>query len=152
MHHVKCAMLSLLCSFMFFAGHAVLAAEHAANSVEQLIQLEKQSWEAWKNQDDAFFRSFLSDDHVEMGFGGPADKATVVNAIASHVCHVSSYSVDAFRTTVLSADTVLVNYHAAQDTTCGSAKVPSPVWVSSLYQRRGKHWLNVMYQQTQADK
>jgi hypothetical protein len=119
---------------------------------EKLVQFEKQSWEAWKNQDETFFQNFLSDNHVEVGFSGPAGKSAVIAGIASHVCHVKTYSVDAFTLTVLSADTALLNYHAAQDTLCGNAPVPSPVWVSSLYQRRGKRWLNVMYQQTQTGK
>jgi hypothetical protein len=31
---------------------------------ETLINLEKQSWEAWKRRDGKFFQDFLSDDHV----------------------------------------------------------------------------------------
>jgi hypothetical protein len=33
---------------------------------KELIALEKQSWEAWKNRDGDFFDRFLSDDHVEI--------------------------------------------------------------------------------------
>ena len=42
---------------------------------EHLIKLEKQSWEAWKNRDGKFFQDFLSDNHVEVGFGGLTNKA-----------------------------------------------------------------------------
>jgi hypothetical protein len=45
---------------------------------EHLIKLEKQSWEAWKKHDSKFFQDFLSDDHVEVGFGGLTNKAEVV--------------------------------------------------------------------------
>ena len=37
---------------------------------ENLIKLEKQSWEAWKNRDGKFYQDFLSDDHQEIGAGG----------------------------------------------------------------------------------
>jgi len=37
---------------------------------ETLVNLEKQSWEAWKKRDGKFFQEFLSDDHAEVGFGG----------------------------------------------------------------------------------
>src|SRR4051794_28666771 len=41
------------------------------NTLEDtLIALEKKSWEAWKNRDGKFFDEFLSDDHLEVGFGG----------------------------------------------------------------------------------
>jgi hypothetical protein len=150
---MKRLVFAILASLTILLSAAVSGSTNDTPALkENLVRLEKQSWEAWKNQDDAFFKGFLSDDHVEVGFSGPADKAAVIAGIASHVCHVKSYSVDTFTLTTLYADTALLNYHAAQDTTCGTAAVPSPVWVSSIYQKRGKRWLNIVYQQTQAGK
>jgi len=119
---------------------------------ETLINLEKQSWEAWKKRDGKFFQDFLSDDHVEVGFGGVTNKATVVAGVASPVCVVKSYMVEKFELTMIDANTALLTYHAEQDTNCGGNAVPSPVWASSLYVRRGGHWLNAFYQQTQTRK
>lgn len=119
---------------------------------ETLIGLEKQSWEAWKKRDGKFFEKFLSDDHVEVGFGGRTNKATVVAGVASPVCVVKSYAVENFELTKLDANTAVLTYHAEQDTTCGGNAVPSPVWASSLYVRRGNRWLNALYQQTQTGK
>lgn len=116
---------------------------------EKLTTLERRSWEAWKNRDGSFFHGFLADDHVEVGFGGLTDKANVVAGVSSPNCVVKSYSLDRFALTVFDANTALLNYHAAQDTTCFGNAVPSPVWVSSLYVRRGDRWLNALYQQTQ---
>jgi hypothetical protein len=119
---------------------------------ETLINLEKQSWEAWQKRDGKFFQEFLSDDHVEVGFGGLTNKARVVAGVASPVCVVKSYAVEKFELTMIDANTALLNYHAEQDTDCGGNAVPSPVWVSSLYVKRGGHWLNAFYQQTQTRK
>jgi hypothetical protein len=119
---------------------------------EILINLEKQSWEAWKKRDGKFFQGFLSDDHVEVGFNGVTNKAMVVTGVASPVCVVKSYTVEKFELTVIDAKTALLTYHAEQDTNCGGNAVPSPVWASSLYVRRGGHWLNAFYQQTQTRK
>jgi hypothetical protein len=47
------------------------------------------------------------------------------------------------------ANTALLIYHAAQDTTCRGIAVQIPVWATSLYIRRGDRWFNVFYQQTQ---
>jgi hypothetical protein len=119
---------------------------------EILVNLEKQSWEAWKNHDGKFFQDFLSDDHVELGSGGPASKAAVVNMVGGTACSVKSYAVDHFELTMLSSDTALLTYHAAQDTTCGGKPVPSPVWVSSLFVKHGDRWLNALYQHSPASK
>jgi hypothetical protein len=119
---------------------------------ESLIKLEKQSWEAWKKRDGKFYNDFLSDNHLEVGGGGIGNKAEIVAFVGSPVCVVNSYSVDNFTLTVFDAKTALLTYHAEQDTTCGGKPVPSPAWVSSLYVRRGKRWLNAFYQQTPTRK
>jgi hypothetical protein len=118
---------------------------------EELVKLEEQSWVAWKGRDGKFFEGFLSDDHVEMGVGGPSNKAEVVAFVASPICVVASYSVGQFQLTVLGPDAALLTYHAEQDTKCHAA-VPSPAWVTSLYVRRNGRWLNAVYQQTPASK
>jgi hypothetical protein len=118
---------------------------------DQLIVLEKQSWEAWKNRDGKFFEDFLSDDHVEVGFGGLANNAEVVSFVGSPACTVKSYRLDHFEMKRLDANTALLIYWEEQDTICRN-RVPSPCWVSSLYMKRGDRWLNVFYQQTQIQK
>lgn len=117
---------------------------------DTLVNLEKQSWRAWQRRDGAFFQAFLSDDHVEVGFHGVTRKAAVVAGVASPACVVHSFAIDTFDLTRLNPTTVLLTYHAAQQTLCNGHVVPSPVWASSLYVRRGGRWLNAMYQQSQA--
>lgn len=119
---------------------------------ETLIAREKQSWEAWQKRDGKFYQDFLSDDHVEVGGGGTSSKAEVVAFVGSPVCVVKSYAVDQFTLTMFDPQTALLTYHAEQDTTCGGKPVPSPAWVSSLYVKRGKNWLNAFYQQTPTGK
>ena len=119
---------------------------------EVLTTLEKQSWEAWKNRDGKFFEGFLSDDHVELSFGGPMNKATVVRSVSSPMCEVKSYEVNHFKLFLFDSNTAVLTYHAAQDTTCGGIPVPSPVWVSSLYLKRNGRWVNALYQQSQTKK
>ena len=113
-----------------------------------LIDLEKQSWVAWKGHDAAFFSGFLSDDHVEVGPRGILGKADIVAGVASPACKVESYSVDGFKFTRVADDTALLSYRAEQKTACGGHAVPSPAWASSLYVKRGARWANVLYQQT----
>ena len=114
---------------------------------DQLIKLEKQSWVAWQKHDARFYQGFLSDDHVEVGFAGPGDKANVVKGVESG-CTVKSYDTKGFKVSRLGPDTALVTYWASQDTLCGGQPVPSPVWASSLYVKRKGKWLNAVYQQS----
>ena len=121
------------------------AAHGAPTSLEdQLVALEKQSWVAWQGHDAAFFQRFLSADHVEIEPQGPSGKAPVVKSVAAG-CTVKSYAVDRFKLTRFGPDTALLTYRAAQDTTCGPFKVPSPVWATSLFVKRGGRWQNALY-------
>ena len=113
---------------------------------QQLTALERQSWVAWQAMDAKFWNRFLSNDHVELnGFVGVTGKQQVIDGIASGACKVNSYTVGRFSFRRFDANTALLIYRAAQDTSCGAFKVPSPVWASSLYQLRGGRWQNVLY-------
>jgi hypothetical protein len=118
---------------------------------ETLIrQLESESWIAWKTHDAAFFEKFLADDHVEVHGYGITDRTAVIAGVRSPLCVVQTYSLGPFTVTKTSADSVLVTYRAEQDTLCGGARVPSPVWATSLYVKRAGRWVNVLYQHTPA--
>ena len=143
--------LTFIALAMLVLTSLTLGQKEASESAlkETLTKLEKQSWEAWKKRDGKFFQEFLSDDHVEVGFSGVANKAAVVATVASPACVVKSYAVDNFKVTQFDANTAVLTYRAEQDTICNGNPVPSPVWVSSLYVKRGNRWLNAVYQQSQ---
>ncbi len=145
-----CIVSVILSLLMPFPGRA--AEEHPALLRNELIKLEKQSWAAWKNHDGNFFKGFLSDDHMEVGVGGPSKKAQVITGLASGVCEVKDYTLKNFELHPLTENLALLTYYESQETSCGGNTMPSPCWVSSLYMRRGGRWFNVLYQQTQAAK
>lgn len=117
-----------------------------------LVGLERQSWVAWQARDGAFYQHFLADDHVETGSTWLAGKSDVVGFVGSRICVVERYSLDRFHLTRFDENTALLSYHASQSTTCNGARVPSPVWVSSLFVRRDGKWLNALYQHTPASE
>jgi hypothetical protein len=138
--------LVLIAAAALLLGAATAHAAPAddARLTTELVALEKQSWVAWQGHDGAFFDRFLSTDHVEMQGNGPAGKAGVVAGVRAG-CVVKSYAVDQFKLTRFGPDTALLTYRAEQDTTCGSARVPSPVWATSLFVRRDGRWRNALY-------
>ncbi len=131
-----------------FAADAPAQTTLSSSDEASIRDLETRSWVAWKNHDSAFFEQFLSDDHVEIHAYGVVGKRAVVDGVRSPACVVQTYSLGPFTLTPVAADAVLVTYRAEQDTTCGTQKVPSPVWASSLYARRSGRWVNVLYQHT----
>jgi hypothetical protein len=113
----------------------------------RIMELERESWQAWKAQDSAFFDTFLADDHVELGGRGPSAKRDVVGFIASGACKVDAYAISDFRFTRLSDSSAMLVYRVRQSTHCGGVAVPSPAWATSVFALRDGRWRNVLYQQ-----
>ncbi len=118
------------------------------NSVKtQLIALEKQSWEEWKNKNGGFFQTLLTDEAVNVGVGGLSNKSQIVKSTSSD-CDVKSFSVDNFKVVMLDKNVALLTYAAIQDGVCGGRTIPAKVFASSVYVKRGGKWLNAFYQET----
>ena len=149
MHTARLSILSILLATTF-AGAAESFEPGALSASDEMLirQLEFRSWVAWKSHDAAFFEQFLADDHVEVHGHGITNKSAVVAGVRSPTCVVRTYSLGPFTVAKTSTDSVLVTYRAEQNTLCGGARVPSPVWATSLYVRRAGRWVNVMYQHT----
>ena len=149
MRSVHAVLVALTFSFTLPVGLSAQQTSRQPRTLADTLEaLEMRSWAAWKARDSAFFRTFLSDDHVELGVSGRSNKARVVETVGTPRCVVTSYSVDNLQVTRFDTNTALVTYHATQATTCNGKPVPSPAWVSSLYIRRGSRWVNAVYQQT----
>lgn len=128
--------------------HARDVASEAVATQERLPSLERQSWVAWQSHDHDFFAQVLATDHVDFGTRGIADKSGVIAGVASPACTVKSYALGDLKFTRLCADSAMIVYRAQQDTTCGSVRVPSPTWVTSVYVNRKGQSLNTSFQQT----
>jgi len=118
----------------------------------RIMELERESWMAWKAQDSAFFEGFLAEDHTELGRGGPATRRDVLGFIRSGACKVESYAISDFRFTRLSESSAMLVYHVRQSTQCAGSPVPSPAWATSVFALRDGRWRNVLYQQIPAGR
>ena len=122
------------------------------SSVEdQLISMEKQAWEAWKNKNGGFFQTFLADDALLVSPTGVEGKAASVKSISSMPCEVKGYSLDNFKLTMIDKDTALLTYSAKQDYSCNGKAGPPQVWASSVFVKRNGKWLGVFHQETPAE-
>jgi len=148
-------MLSVAFVLLMIAGVAAAqmnankGSKAGKNSVEdQLISLEKQAWEAWKNKNGSFFQTFLSDDAVLISGSGVEGKAASVQAISNMPCEVKSYALDNFKVTMIDKNTALLTYSAKQDFTCQGKAGPPQIWASSVFVKRGGKWLNFSHQES----
>ena len=85
----------LLLTVNAFAGDEPAQSEDQVKAT--LVDLETQSWVAWKARDGKYFQSFTTDDCLDMQPSGPIGKADVVAGVSSPMCVVSSYSLRLMR-------------------------------------------------------
>ncbi len=116
----------------------------------QLITLEKQAWEAWKNRDGSFYQRLLSEDVVGVGSQGIFNKSQTVKAISTSTCEVKSYSLDNFKLVMLDKNTAIFTYRGTQDAACDGKAEPPVVWASTVFVKRGGKWLAAFHQETPA--
>lgn len=152
MNHKLAGSLLVGIGIMFAFGAMKEVAPNADTADATLIDLEKNSWQAWKNRDADFYKTFLSDDHVEISAGGVSNKLDVLETVASPICQVKNFQLEQFKLTKLADGVALLTYRAMQETLCRGRPLPTPVWVSSLYVLRQGRWVNAAYQQTPVAK
>jgi hypothetical protein len=124
----------------------VEAAQENGSVEAQIIALEKQGWEAWKNKDTAFIQGFIPEDGLVISSDGVSNKSQYLKDVAG--CEIKSYSLDNFKFVMLDKNAALLTYTATQDGVCGGKKIPSKVRASVNYVRRGGKWLWAMYMET----
>ena len=122
----------------------------AEKTKAQLIKLEKQAWESWKNSNGGYFQSYLADTAVGVRASGIFDKAQMVKAFSSGSCVVRSVSLDDFKLVMPKEKTAILTYKAVQDATCGGEPVPSTVWASTVLIKKNGNWLATFHQETPA--
>lgn len=112
----------------------------------QIIALEKQAWQEWKNKNISFVQNYMADDAFYVYGDGVVDKKQIVDAIPT--CDLKSFALDNFKFRSLDKNSALVNYTATQDATCYGKKQGTNIRVTSVYVKRGGKWLSLLYMET----
>lgn len=127
------------------AGKADQAAEATA---DQVVGMEKQWWEAWKNNDVSWYRNNLKSDMVFVNDSGRQTKTNLVESATNARCDVRSFSLGDFQTMTLAEGVVLLSYKAEVDATCEGQKAPAHVYGTSIYVSEDSRWLIAFAQET----
>jgi uncharacterized protein (TIGR02246 family) len=139
------ASVVLACLFLVF-GSPVFAQEDVKSTV---TSIEKNLWDAWKNNDTAVFQQHLADEAVGVGPQGVlAGKDQLIRQMTDKPCDVRDFSFSDWEVHQISDDTVLVTYKAKQDATCDGTQIPAEVVASSVYVKRDGKWLAASHQET----
>ena len=116
----------------------------------QLIVLEKQVFEAHKQNNATFFQSFIPEDFVFLSSGGVRNKAQIVKYASVANCEEQNYSLDNFQTLMVDKNSAMLTYKLTQNFVCSGKADSSTLWVSTLFTKRKGKWVSVFHQTTPA--
>ena len=119
--------------------------QSTAALADQLLSVEKQFWESWKNGKPELFQELMTDDAVFFGQYGVSSKAEIMQQQKESVgsCKVENYALTNPRAIRIDDEAAILLYEARQDASCGGVKVQPIMHGSSVYARRAGRWLNL---------
>jgi hypothetical protein len=130
---------------------AVMAFGEGDNSAteQKLTQMENELWAGWKAHSPEPFKKYLGD-FTSITGSGVGDSEMTIKGISSPDCTIQGSTIDSTNFKWMDKNSVLMTYHATQDATCGSEKLPPAVWAATLWTKKGGDWKAVFHQETTA--
>ena len=129
---------------------AVVSASTAADLKEDIVAVEKRSWQAYANHDAKAYGDTFTDDAVVVGLGGDilTGKPEILADLSRKSCNVKHFDLADTKLRQPSSDTVVLTYNLTQDITCEGKKLPTKAFATSVYVRQGATWRCMNYQET----
>lgn len=112
----------------------------AAPTRSLLVGLETKAFDAWKNNDYAFWNSHFDANFVTFINGRRYDKAGEITLISDGKCEISSYALSDEKMTPVGNDAIVLTMLLRADGKCYGQKFPDTATIASLYIRSGDTW------------
>jgi ketosteroid isomerase-like protein len=114
-----------------------------------LINRERAQWEALKRKDTTAFARLMGGDLVDVDLSGIKRTSPATTSRYVMGCETTSYALADVRVARYAA-TAVVTYTVMLEQTCWGQKAPSPLFVMTVYERRGGEWEPVAHSETAA--
>jgi hypothetical protein len=143
--HFAVALAALLAiggsvALSVWGGEAKAAPGDGQDLAGTLGALERQSFEAWKTGDRAFWTSFLSERFVGWGSSGRLDKTSAARAFSGADCRIVSYQLSNEQVSPLTSDAAVLTHKTEVDGLCGGKELPPASYTATVYVREHKQW------------
>ena len=129
---------------------AVASPSMAADLKEEIVAVEKASWQAYADHNGKAYSDTLTDDAVVITASGDVltGRKNIVADASSTSCSVKSFDLADTKLRQLSADSAILTYNLTQDVTCEGKKLPAKAFATAIYVRQGGKWRWTSYQET----
>ena len=109
---------------------------------QELVRIETGFFEAWKTNNQAYFREHMPENGVFWGENGTLsrDQQLAEQQTSAKTCTVEGYGLSDFGALPLTAGAYLLTYKAEQYATCNGESLPVHVNGSSVYVFKARRW------------
>jgi hypothetical protein len=136
----------ILIALVFLPGLICAQTPQKKNDVrnvqQELVRIETGFFEAWKTNDQAYFRDHIPENGVFWGEAGTLsrDQQLAEQQASAKACTVEGYGLSDFGALPLAAGVYLLTYKAEKYATCTGEKMPVHMNGSSVYVFRAGRW------------
>jgi hypothetical protein len=122
--------------------HKSAAGSAPGNVQLELVRTETGFFEAWKTNDQAYFRDHMPENGIFWSDNGTfsRDQQLAAQQASAKTCTVEGYSLSDFGALPLATGAYLLTYKAEQYATCNGEKAPVHMNGSSIYILKSGHW------------
>jgi hypothetical protein len=110
---------------------------------------EQQAWDALKAADWAAFNQVVNGTFTYIDPNG-ISAWTPAMTDQMKGCTLASFATEDVHTQQPATGVVILSYKATLDQTCNGVKAPSPIYVLSVWHRKGASWALVAHSETSA--
>jgi hypothetical protein len=124
-----------------------------AGELAELTILEKQVWDAWKNQNQGILQSLLREDYVQISGPGPErmTKGAMLKALPQ--TRITDYTLEDVRLVQLNPEAAILTYKLTlKGLLADQGLFANPAYVTSIWAHKGMAWLSVFRQWTPLSK
>lgn len=142
--------VALACAFLLVVSAAAQSGKDDAVKSE-LIKIEKQFWEGWKNNDTKVYEQNIAPGSLGVSVEGIMTKEEMLKMMkTAPPCTVNTYSFDepSARLSSLGKDKYLLVYKATVDATCDGHKIPDTWFSTTIWQKQKGKWQALFHQET----
>ena len=127
------------------------SATPSAAMTAEILALENQIWQHWKDRKFDSIQALLAPQVIFMAAGGASTADHVMKQMRASQCSVTGVTLRDAKTQALAPDTVLIVFVSDVAGTCEGKPVPSDA-NSSVWVKRGSKWLLMFHHQSPAEK
>lgn len=115
------------------------------NTEQQLVEIESGFFEAWRTNDQGYFREHMAETGVFWGEDGTLSRDQQLASWQANAknCTVQGFGLSDFGALALASGAYLVTYKAQRYGICNGEKLPVHINGSSIYVFRSGHWLAI---------